>query len=172
MYMLNKHNGITQFDVRVKHAHSERMHIAIVWTSVSLNIPIRGICVVYSNESALNPKTGIPDGRWHAFAVKTLGQVSGEETTYTLHKLTDDEIELLHKERKLAEQVYGPIINHDFSFQFNTGVSPSPNDGERQMFIPYKPFTPNKDSEIDVFTLSDIANLNPWDVVQGIAKFP
>lgn len=148
------------------------MHIAIVWTSISLNIPIRGICVVYSNESVLNPKTGIPDGRWHAFAVKTLAKTSNEETTYALYKLTDEEIKELHSERKLAVQVNGPVINHDLSFRFSVGASRSSNDEDKQMFVPYKPFTPNRDSEIDVFTMSDIANPNPWDVAHGIAKFP
>lgn len=144
------------------------MNIAIVWTSVYLNMPIRGVCVVYSNESKLDSETGIPDGRWHAFSMQTSNKVSNDDTLYSLHKLTDDEITELHAERKLAVQVNGPIVNHDLSFGFSTGASPS----NERMFTPYKPFTPTKDSEIDVFTLSDIANPNPWDVVRGIAKFP
>lgn len=142
------------------------MHIAIVWTSVSLNEPIRGVCIPYSDDFIMNTVTGLPEGRWHAFLVKSLAKVSSEETTYGLYKLTDDEINLLLSERKLAMQINGPIINHDLSFAFSTGQVDKAN-----MFVSYKPFTPNKNSEIDVFKASDIVNPQPWNVVQGTVVF-
>jgi hypothetical protein len=115
----------------------------------------------------MNPETGLPNGRWCAFSVKTMSGVSDDKTTYTLYSLTDEEIELLVAERKLAVQINGPIINHDLSFRFSTGAI-----NEKEMFVKYKPFTPNKDSEMDVFDISDIANPNPQDVAHGKVKFP
>lgn len=138
--------------------------IAIVWTSVTMDVPVRGVCIPYETGYELDVN-GLPKGRWHYFTLTSLPTSQESVYTYALYHLSDDNIDLLKSERRLVVQVTGNTVNHDTTFSFNS------DEHDIESMVMYKPFTATRDSKIGEFTSQEVANIFPWMVARNEVTF-
>lgn len=135
------------------------MKIAVVWCSIYLDKPVRGVCIEYLDGKKVDEKSGLPLGEIRFFNVENYSK-----GTYNLYSLSEDDIKFLESERKLTESVLGRNINHDKRFSF---VS----DGVCKQSMTLKHYMAPLDAKIGSFEFSDISNPKPFDVFRGI-EFP
>lgn len=136
-----------------------KMKIAIVWCSIYLDKPIRGVCIEYLDGKEIDEQSGLPRGKIRFFNIEDY-----YKDTYCLYSLPEDDMKFLESERKLTESVLGRNINHDKRFSF---VS----DGVCRKNMTLQHYMAPLDSKIGNFHFSDIKNAKPFEVNRGL-EFP
>lgn len=132
------------------------MKIAIVWCSIYIDKPVRGLCIEYTDGSVIDRNTGLPKGEFRFFNLDAY-----YSTKYTLYSVNEDDLKVLEEERKVTEKIIGKTINHDIRFSFSS-------DFPSKLPSKIKHFMAVEESKVGEFDYSDIRNPYPYNVYKGI----